>query len=176
MMMEKRPDRAAQKRREMARHRRDEEHARIVFAALATVLTALRTRHLGRTRPVEREGEIIALPHDGDGHACGLQAEELGVGIRKLQSGPLGGDQQLGALIADGDIDFLVFFWDPLEQQPHDTDVKALLRIAVVWNIPVACDRASADFMISSPLMESEYQRRIPDYHTYIERFNEGAG
>lgn len=100
-----------------------------------------------------------------------LLEEELGVGIHKLQSGPLGGDQQLGALIADGEIDFLVFFWDPLEPQPHDTDVKALLRIAVVWNIPIACDRASADFMFSSPLMESAYQRRVPDYQTYIDRY-----
>jgi methylglyoxal synthase len=100
-----------------------------------------------------------------------LLEEELGVEIRKLQSGPLGGDQQLGALIASGEIDFLVFFWDPLEPQPHDTDVKALLRIAVVWNIPIACDRASADFMISSPLMESAYERRVPDYQTYIDRY-----
>lgn len=100
-----------------------------------------------------------------------LLEDEIGVGIRKLQSGPLGGDQQLGALIADGEIDFLVFFWDPLEPQPHDTDVRALLRIAVVWNIPVACDRASADFMISSPLMESAYERQLPDYHSYIDRY-----
>ena len=100
-----------------------------------------------------------------------LLEEALGVGIRKLQSGPLGGDQQLGALIADGEIDFLVFFWDPLEPQPHDTDVKALLRIAVVWNIPIACDRASADFMSSSPLRESAYQRRVPDYQTSIDRY-----
>ena len=99
-----------------------------------------------------------------------LLEEELGVEIRKLQSGPLGGDQQLGALIADGDIDFLVFFWDPLEPQPHDPDVRALLRIAVVWNIPVACNRASADFMISSPLMTSGYERRMPDYQAYIDR------
>ena len=91
--------------------------------------------------------------------------------MRKLRSGPLGGDQQLGALIADGAIDFLVFFWDPLEQQPHDPDVKALLRIAIVWNIPVACDRASADYMISSPLMESAYERQAPDYHSYIDRY-----
>jgi len=97
--------------------------------------------------------------------------EQLGVKVRRLKSGPLGGDQQLGSLIADGQIDFLVFFWDPLEPQPHDTDVKALLRLAVVWNIPVACNRASADFMISSPLMLGDYQRTLPDYHEYVERF-----
>lgn len=97
--------------------------------------------------------------------------DRLGMGVMKLQSGPLGGDQQLGALIADGEIDLLVFFWDPLEPQPHDPDVKALLRIAVVWNIPIACNLASADFLISSPLMSSDYVRRTPDYGTYIERF-----
>lgn len=100
-----------------------------------------------------------------------LLEDRLGVGVMKLQSGPLGGDQQLGALIADGEIDFLVFFWDPLEPQPHDPDVKALLRIAVVWNIPVACNRASADFMISSPLMSSDYERQMPDYAAYIDRY-----
>jgi methylglyoxal synthase len=102
-----------------------------------------------------------------------LLEEVLGTGIRMLQSGPLGGDQQLGALIADGEIDFLVFFWDPLEPQPHDPDVKALLRIAVVWNIPIACNRASADFMISSPLMTSDYVRQTPDYDAYVDRFEE---
>ncbi len=114
----------------------------------------------------------LLLRHDlvATGTTGTLLEEALGVGVRKLQSGPLGGDQQLGALIADGGVDFLVFFWDPLEQQPHDPDVKALLRIAVVWNIPVACDRASADFMISSPLMESGYERRTPDYARHIDR------
>jgi methylglyoxal synthase len=90
--------------------------------------------------------------------------QELDFPIYKLQSGPLGGDQQIGAKIADSEIDFLIFFWDPLEPQPHDPDVKALLRMAVVWNIPIACNRASADFMISSPLMDGEYDRLVPDY------------
>jgi len=99
-----------------------------------------------------------------------LLEKELGFPIIKLQSGPLGGDQQIGSKIVDGDIDFLIFFWDPLEPQPHDPDVKALLRMAVVWNVPVACDRSSADFMISSPLMDSKYERIVPDYEEYRTR------
>ncbi|HEX8991408.1 MAG TPA: methylglyoxal synthase [Anaerolineales bacterium] len=95
---------------------------------------------------------------------------ELGFTVHKLESGPLGGDQQIGAKIADNEIDFLIFFWDPLEPQPHDPDVKALLRMAVVWNIPIACNRASADFMISSPLMDGEYDRLVPDYEGYRTR------
>jgi methylglyoxal synthase len=99
-----------------------------------------------------------------------LLEKELGFKVHRLESGPLGGDQQIGSKIVDGDIDFLIFFWDPLEPQPHDPDVKALLRMAVVWNIPIACDRSSADFIISSPLMDSTYERLVPDYSEYRNR------
>ncbi|MCD6564627.1 MAG: methylglyoxal synthase [Bacteroidales bacterium] len=90
--------------------------------------------------------------------------------ITKLKSGPLGGDQQLGSLITEGKVDFIVFFWDPMQPQPHDVDVKALLRIAVLYNIPMACNRSTADFMISSPLMNEEYTPVIKDYSKYINR------
>ncbi len=99
-----------------------------------------------------------------------LLEEVLGAEVNKFQSGPLGGDQQIGAKIAEGAIDFMIFFWDPLTEQPHDADVKALLRIAVVWNIPAACNRATADFLISSTLMTGEYERLITDYRPYRER------
>jgi methylglyoxal synthase len=93
-----------------------------------------------------------------------LLTSKLGLDVTNLQSGPLGGDQQIGSRICEGKIDFLIFFWDPLEPQPHDPDVKALLRIAVVWNVPMACNRASADFVISSALMSRTYDRLVPDY------------
>ncbi len=95
---------------------------------------------------------------------------ELSIPVKKFQSGPLGGDQQIGANIVDGDIDMLIFFWDPLEPQPHEPDVKALLRLTVVWNIPVATNRSSADFLISSPLLSADYSRLIPDYDTIKQR------
>lgn len=93
-----------------------------------------------------------------------------GLSVRKLRSGPLGGDQQLGSLIVDGQIDMIIFLWDPMEPQPHDVDVKALLRIAVLYNIPTACNRATADFLISSPLLSEPYQRILKDYSSYIDR------
>jgi methylglyoxal synthase len=116
-------------------------------------------------RAILVEHEIVATGTTG-----GLVEQVLGMPVRKLLSGPLGGDQQIGALIVEGKVDFLIFFWDPLAAQPHDPDVKALLRMAVVWNVPVACDRATADFIISSPLLHGEYERLVPDYEAYAKR------
>lgn len=95
---------------------------------------------------------------------------EVGVEVQRLQSGPLGGDMQLGAMIAEGNVDFLVFFWDPLEAQPHDPDIKALLRLAAVWNIPVACNRATADYIFTSRLLNENYDRQLPDFEEYLNR------
>jgi methylglyoxal synthase len=146
-----------------------------------------------KTLPIEKKKRIALVAHDNTksdlvkwardnkerlvnhelfatGSTGGLLENELDTDIHKLRSGPLGGDQQIGARISEGTIDFLIFFWDPLAPLPHDPDVKALLRMAVLWNIPVACDKASADFMITSPLMDEEYQRVLtekigPDEH-----------
>lgn len=138
-------------------------------------------------RPMGRQKHIALIAHDNrkqdlvewarfnrdllavhrlsaTGTTGALLARELDLEITRMRSGPLGGDQQVGARIAEGDLDLLIFFWDPLEPHPHDVDVKALLRIAVVYNIPVACNRASADFLISSPLMDEPYLRQTRDF------------
>lgn len=90
--------------------------------------------------------------------------------VKKLLSGPLGGDQQIGSMIASGEIDIMIFFWDPMEAQPHDSDVKALLRLCVAWNIPMACDRSTADFIMTSPFMHETYELTLPDYTNYLTR------
>ncbi|UCH79657.1 MAG: methylglyoxal synthase [Nitrospiraceae bacterium] len=90
--------------------------------------------------------------------------------IIKLKSGPLGGDQQLGAMITEGKVDVIIFLWDPMQPHPHDVDVKALLRIAVLYNVPIACNRATADFIISSSLIEQKYTPVLKDYEAYIKR------
>ena len=105
----------------------------------------------------------------GTGTTGKLVTEKTGLPVRRMISGPLGGDQQIGAMIAEGKLDMLAFFWDPLEQQPHDPDIKALLRIAVLYNIPIASNRSTADFLISSPLFVDDYNRILPDYQQRLE-------
>ncbi|HEU5054393.1 MAG TPA: methylglyoxal synthase [Hanamia sp.] len=99
-----------------------------------------------------------------------LLEEKLGQPVKKLLSGPLGGDQQMGAMIAEEKLDMMVFFWDPMEAQPHDSDVKALLRLAVAWNILMACNRTTADFILTSVLMQQDYPAVVPDYTSYLTR------
>ncbi|MEP2446738.1 methylglyoxal synthase [Balneola sp. EhC07] len=100
----------------------------------------------------------------GTGTTGALVAQKLNLPVYTFKSGPLGGDLQIGTAIVDNEIDMMIFFWDPLQAQPHDVDVKALQRIAIVYNIPLACNRSSADFLITSPLMNSNYERFIVDY------------
>lgn len=115
---------------------------------------------------------VILAKHElvATGTTGRLLEEQLDRPVKRVLSGPLGGDQQIGAMIAEGKIDVLIFFWDPMEAQPHDSDVKALLRVGVAWNILLACDRATADFILTSPLMQQEYETIIPDYDNYLNR------
>ncbi len=105
----------------------------------------------------------------GTGTTAALVGEHTDLQVEGLMSGPMGGDQQLGARIAEGKVDVMIFFWDPLQSVPHDPDVKALLRLATVWNIPVACNAASADFLIESPHMARDYEAEVMDYGAYMQ-------
>ena len=120
---------------------------------------------------ITRNADVLSN-HDlyATGTTGGLAAAKCGLDIQRLKSGPLGGDQQLGAMIADGKLDLLIFFWDPMAAQPHDVDVKALLRMSVLYNIPSACNRSTADFMVTSPLFNQEYVPKMKDYSRYIAR------
>lgn len=109
--------------------------------------------------------ELIATGTTGK-----MLEDALGIPVKRVLSGPLGGDQQLGSMIAEGEIDLMIFFWDPMEAQPHDSDVKALLRLGVAWNIPMACCRATADFILTSPYMQQDYLAVMPDYTDYLHR------
>ncbi|HZH64842.1 MAG TPA: methylglyoxal synthase [Flavisolibacter sp.] len=115
----------------------------------------------------ENKDSLLHHELSGTGSTATLIQEKTGLQVEKLLSGPLGGDQQVGALIAERKIDFLIFFWDPMEAQPHDSDVKALLRIAVAWNILIANNRTTADFLLASTLMNKEYNMELPDYSKY---------
>lgn len=116
--------------------------------------------------------KVVLAKHElvATGTTGKMLEEALDRPVKKMLSGPLGGDQQIGAMIATGEIDIVIFFWDPMEAQPHDSDVKALLRLCVVWNIPIASDRATADFVLTSPFMHEEYNATIPDYADYLTR------
>lgn len=119
-----------------------------------------------------KHNAVILAKHEliATGTTGKLLEEELDRPVKKVLSGPLGGDQQIGAMIAEGKVDVLIFFWDPMEAQPHDSDVKALLRLGVAWNILLACDRATADFILTSPLMQEDYETIVPDYGNYLKR------
>jgi methylglyoxal synthase len=161
----------------------------ITFSSAKTLITMSKST----TRRIEARKRIALVAHDNKkldliewaefnktvlakhellatGTTGKLLEEKLDRPVKKLLSGPLGGDQQIGAMIAVGEIDVMIFFWDPMEAQPHDSDVKALLRVAIAWNCIVANDRSTADFVLTSPLMHTEYAVNIPDYEGYLKR------
>ncbi len=111
----------------------------------------------------------------GTGTTAKMITEKTGLPVKKFKSGPLGGDQQIGACIANGEVDFMIFFWDPLTSQPHDPDVKALLRIAVLYDIPVAMNQSTADFLLTSNLMEDDYERNVVDYYSRLRKEHFGG-
>ena len=147
------------------------EHIRIISGAKRIALVAHDNKKKDLmewayyNRNVLAQHELIAT-----GTTVRLLEETLGRPVKKLLSGPLGGDQQMGAMVAEEKLDMMVFFWDPMEAQPHDSDVKALLRLAVAWNILMACNRATADFILTSVLMKEDYPVVIPDYSGYLSR------
>jgi len=147
------------------------ENFRIINAEKRIALVAHDNKKPELLAWVIEHREILAR-HDlvGTGTTGKLVEEALGQPVVRLLSGPLGGDQQLGAMIAEEKVDLVIFFWDPLSAQPHDPDVKALLRLCVVWNIPLACDRATADFIITSSLMNQIYYSQQTDFTKYLNR------
>lgn len=116
-----------------------------------------------------RKDQLVQHQLFGTGTTGTLVGKATGIEVTCMLSGPMGGDQQLGAQIAEGGVDMMIFFWDPLDAVPHDPDVKALLRLAAVWNIPVACNPASADFLMESPLLNQQYDTTVPDYASYLQ-------
>lgn len=140
-----------------------EEHKRIALVAHDNKKAAL-VKWCDENKNILKRHFLL-----GTGTTSKLIAETTGLPVKGFKSGPLGGDQQIGARIAQGEIDMLIFFWDPLEAQPHDPDVKALLRIAAVYDIPVANNRATADFLISSQYMNDEYEHEVLDYNKILE-------